>query len=285
MKNKRYDSYFYELKIYPPHVCRYYKRLLGAFALLYYGMLYLSDPFGVVGSLPGNRWFNVLLYVAAFVLSFGAVYRLLPVLLRRWLPADGWNHWLQVAMLTVLVLFNALLLCALKCLWWESTGFDPMEYFRTLERTVVVGVVPFVLYLTTLNVLKRYPVSMRTKVPEPPVQAPAPALAPLLKRLRIEGDQLLYIESFANNKLIYYLENGELKQHKVRSTIPILEEKYRGRVDFIRCSRSCVVNKVMIDVQQSHNLKGVLVLRNQNIQLRVSNNCRGVVRKFLKSQL
>lgn len=281
MKNKHYDSYFYELKIYPPHVCRYHKRLLGVFALLYYTMLYLADPFQVVGSLPGKLWFNVLLYVMVFVLSFGAVYRLLPALLQQWLPADRWSQWQQAMMLAVLVLLNALLLCALKYLWWGIGDLSPVEYLRTLERTLVVGVVPFMLYMTMLNLWKEQQIRKEEQAATPP----APALAPLLKKLRIAGDKLLYIESHANNKLIFYLDNNEIKQHMVRSSIRNLEEKYNGMVDFIRCSRSCTVNRAMVNVEQSYHLKDIVVLRYQNIQLVVRDTHRSVVRNYLKEQV
>ena len=60
--------------------------------------------------------------------------------------------------------------------------------------------------------------------------------------LEIASENILYIESVANYLSIWYFDDGELKQKRIRNTLKNVEETLAGHPFLLHCHRAFLVN-------------------------------------------
>lgn len=156
-------------------------------------------------------------------------------------------------------------------------------------RTVIVGIIPFVLvYMFFLyQKVKRYEkIAIEFEKLEPMAHSSTTQI-----QIRGEGkhdlinidtDQILYIQSTDNYVTIYFLDNDAISKHLLRASLSSVEEQ-TADTSLLRCHRSFIINleKVLTYKPSSNGL--ILQLQATDTQVPVSRKYLSDIRQALSS--
>lgn len=130
--------------------------------------------------------------------------------------------------------------------------FPAFSYFQALEKTLLLGIIPFSFYILHQNIQARYKPSVKEPFPSEVVH-----LQGLQAKdwLRIPLQQLLFIESADNYVTIYYLEGQKITRKLLRGSLKHIETQVTD-LPLKRCHHSYIINILMISHFEG-NLRGM----------------------------
>lgn len=231
------------------------------------------DPFHYMSSLPAPLWQSCLIYALIFQLSYAFMYHLLPLMLRH--SPDNSSRQLKSKLLRLLALWalvSFLLFVykvsinAIHCSWL-------IEFPKTLGRTMAFGMPFYLLSKLGLRYIGEQLGLLRIALSAPPETVAAVA---------VPEDYLLYVTSKNNNKTMYYWTNGQQRIENMRMSLVEVKDFFKEKVVFMDCSRSCIVNIDMIDLNASRQLKNTIVLKYIQVCIPVRDTYQQAVRIYLK---
>ncbi len=232
-----------------------YNLAIGAFVSIF---LVVFQPFGIgTFEIPNKYWFLTGFGAVTFIVTQTTQF-LAPQIYPVWFQEKRWTVGRQV-----MFTFGTILLIALANAVYTYLIFPRLYFWGILPTfliyTFTIGFFPvvFSVVLKYSSNLKRYSGPAELFIPEH--ESSEPALLHLHSEngkdiLAVESRKLLFMESEDNYVTAFYLQDGNIEKHLLRSTLSRLETLLPNP-PFVRCHRSYIVNSWSI-FQVTGNAQG-----------------------------
>lgn len=276
-----------------PYEIRFWRKALNAFGVGVFVSLFLLvfKPFGLSG-VPESYYlrifggYGLVTFLGSMLVDAG-----MPLLLPRLYREERWTVLTQImhvgVVLVVIAVGNYLF-----STYWHFTEAGWSVFFNFLWITLLVGLIPiiFMVMLTQVYLLKR---NLRD------AQVMNQKLHPHLQKegdgknwlalhgdnqddlLKVEEDDLLYMQAADNYVEVYYLKDGGVTQQLLRTTLSNLEDELTEQPEIVRCHRSYIVNLSRVS-EVSGNAQGYRLHVHPDLEpVPVSRSQKGRVRQRL----
>lgn len=228
---------------------------VGLFVALF---LIVFQPFGLQNTnMPNKNWFLSGFGLVTFlVVQFSE--QVVPLLLPAWFKEKSWTVGKQVAFtlgtISLIAFANSAYTC---CIFPMMRFWGIMPAFMVYTFTIGLFPVLFSVFYKYSRNLKRYSQPVHLQQDD---ASDFTSLAIELSSengkdiLQITAEQLLFLESEDNYVTAFYINEGRLRKHLMRSTLTRFETML-PQPPFTRCHRSFIVNMGIVN-RVSGNAQG-----------------------------
>lgn len=237
------------------------------FGLFIFFFLYVFQPFGLNNWLIDNKALRLAGYglITSFVILFNSL--IPPGVLPSFFKEENWTVWKEI----VWAFWNILVIGTLNLVYSHLQGTYSITWqgFLAFQLiTVLMGLFPVTL-ITLINYFRLQQRNLEQAkqisqvIEAQPVNESIHASAKLISLLaengrdeiRLEPEQLIYVESADNYVQLVWMENGQLKKQMIRNTLKNVESSLSQDRFMFRCHRSFLVNLIKV-VKVSGNSQG-----------------------------
>jgi len=256
--------------------------------------LYFFQPFGLHPNAENSkRWFGICLgyglVTLVVLLLSGAFTRILPGIYQE----EKWTVWKEILQSMWIVTLIAMA----NLIYTHFQYGAPLDWRRIGNWEIItlgVGIFPMMYgvfhkqyYLTKRYSAEASSLSQKIDHHEHTAATTIPSSRVILQgdnqgeTLHLAADDVQYLAAADNYVQVFYLENGELKNRMLRTTLKKMEDALSDYPQFFRCHRTYLVNLNKVQ-QVSGNAQGYrLQLASQAETVPVSRNLNGIIQSRL----
>ncbi len=232
--------------------------------------------------------------VTFIILFFDIV--ILPAVLRKYFNENNWNIGKHIVFFSFILLtigFGNLIYSALV-FNFSPLNFNRFIYFESL--TLIIGIIPvsFIILLKHNRFLKQNLQSanelssqLSQRVSHDGSQSSLfleLSSANEKSKIRINEDQLLFIESEGNYCSIYYLDEDKVKRSVLRTTLKRIENNLPRESGLFKTHRAYIINPYKVEKIKGNAQGYRLVFNHINKEASVSRQYIGEFRKLMEEQ-
>jgi len=209
-------------------------------------LMNFQQPFGLYAWQHPYKWF----VLSGFGLIYSMVtvfyYLIFQVIFPRLLHAATWTVGKEILISLIIFVSAGVINWGLAVVTIPWSTLSLITYARVQAETFVFGFLPVVLFASMMEAryLRRqilfatYP---NDRIGQKYVPAPAP-LPIVLKGLKFEAHELLFIVSDQNYVSIHYTRNGKKDRKHCRITLKKVEALLEKHPTIVKCHKSFIVN-------------------------------------------